>query len=475
MALAEKLLRKPRLSAFFLGGITAAGFAPLFFWPLSLLSLGGVFMLLFSAKNPYTIKDVLFPGWLFGVGFSLASLWWMGAAFRYTGLGGWALAAAPFAILGLSAVMGLWYMATFALAAAVKKHLPKWLFPVALALAWVLMEAVRTQGVYGLPWHLAGYIFAGNLYLIQAAAFGSVLLLSFLAVLLPAAVALTPRQTALIYGALVVCVFGGGAYRVINAPDLSPRGTVSLYHTSLAQDVKWQTPSYKLAHQTIKALQQAPHAAQLVILPETVFTFLKQAAPDLSRMVAEALPQKTGAVFGIPSFREGIYGNTALSVSAEGDVLGSYSKKLLVPFGEFIPLQEFMPAFLKQFAPANAYSAGSGARVLETSIGTGLPVICYEVIFPYHIRQAQKQHNPLFMVNLTNDGWFAGTSGPHQHNAIARLRSVETGLSQVRATNKGISGFIDGYGRVTYRSDVGRSGFLTGSVFEQAPTFGSRK
>ena len=470
MPWAHKFTHKnPKTAAFLLGGFSALGFAPLYLWPISLLCLAVFFKFTFAqnAQNPHPVKLAAVLGWFFGFGFSLASLWWMGGAFRYTNSGWWAIASAPFVITALAGVMGLWYGAVMGLASRFCLKCALALHPLIIATLWATMEALRTLSVYGLPWHLFGYVFAGNLYLIQPAAFGTVIFLSFLGVLFAAAGAYKTQKSAWIYGICVLCVFGVGALRVHTAPPLKPIAQATLYQTSLQQDTKWNTHAYSLAQRTFETLKHTPNQTDLIILPETVFTFLIQAMPDLPDVIDNLTPSKASTVYGIPSFDGKHYYNAAISTSGTGKALGVFDKKLLVPFGEFIPMQTLLPNFFRQFTPANAYSPGITKRHLETSAGEALPVICYEAIFPYHILRAKRKHAPDFIVNLTNDAWFAGTSGPYQHFAIARLRSVETGLSQVRATNRGISAFIDGYGRIQKRTKIEHSGYYSSSIFEQ--------
>jgi apolipoprotein N-acyltransferase len=80
------------------------------------------------------------------------------------------------------------------------------------------------------------------------------------------------------------------------------------------------------------------------------------------------------------------------------------------------------------------------------------PLICYEVIFPGAV--VDPNDRPALIVNVTNDGWFGTSTGPSQHFATARFRSVEEGIPMLRAANTGISGVVDAYGRVETRSNL---------------------
>jgi apolipoprotein N-acyltransferase len=99
-----------------------------------------------------------------------------------------------------------------------------------------------------------------------------------------------------------------------------------------------------------------------------------------------------------------------------------------------------------------------------------LGLICYEAIFPGETVPADPSgERPGLLLNVTNDGWFGFTTGPHQHFAQARLRAVEEGLPLVRAANTGLSAVVDAYGRVLHKLPLGTDGVIDSALPRPAP------
>jgi apolipoprotein N-acyltransferase len=147
--------------------------------------------------------------------------------------------------------------------------------------------------------------------------------------------------------------------------------------------------------------------------------------------------------------------NSAVLVHAGGVAGGRYDKMHLVPFGEYVPLRETFP-WLQTFTP---YEGEYSCRPGESWTRFGVPaggraytfgcLICYEDSDPDLARRYVAGPDPVhFLVNISNDGWFDGTEEHEQHLAICRFRAVEARRAVVRAVNMGISGVIDGDGRV---------------------------
>ena len=167
-------------------------------------------------------------------------------------------------------------------------------------------------------------------------------------------------------------------------------------------------------------------------------------------------------ITGIPRVTQGPEGeawhNGMVALDETGAVRGTFDKFHLVPFGEYVPIR-FLPG-VDRIAPGESdFVPGPGPRTIELpGLPPVSPLICYEVIFPGHV--TDPDHRPAWLLNLTNDAWFGLSTGPHQHFAAARLRTIEEGLPMVRVANTGISGVIDAYGRVLRKLDLGAEGAI---------------
>jgi apolipoprotein N-acyltransferase len=142
-------------------------------------------------------------------------------------------------------------------------------------------------------------------------------------------------------------------------------------------------------------------------------------------------------------------------------VLSVYDKLHLVPFGEFLPFQDWMEklGFEQLTKVQGGFIPGTLHHPLVIPHAPRvLPLICYEAIFPGVV--APGDDRPGWIVNVTNDGWFGISTGPYQHLQQARVRAIEQGLPLVRAANTGISAVIDPVGRIVARLGLGIEGVL---------------
>jgi apolipoprotein N-acyltransferase len=193
-----------------------------------------------------------------------------------------------------------------------------------------------------------------------------------------------------------------------------------------------------------------------LIWPESAFPFLLTREPDALAQIAALLPEGTVLITGAVRAPELPPGqpierayNSVYVIDHDGSVLSVYDKLHLVPFGEFLPFQDFLERLgLMQLTKLpGGFIPGERRRAMSVpKAPLMLPFICYEIIFPGEA--APDGERPGWMLNLTNDGWFGVSTGPYQHLQQARVRAIELGLPLVRAANTGVSAVIDPLGRI---------------------------
>lgn len=418
-------------------------------------------------------------GWAFAFGYHLFGLSWVGEAFlvdaeRF----GWMQ---PFAIIGLPAGLAILTGLAGAAFVWVRRRAPGSPVRDALLFAALFMasEWLRGNILTGFPWNLPVHGWDSVLPVLQATAWLGPYGVSLLVVLaggalLPALAPGPPLRKAA--GALMLILplaaaAGAGSLRLSSAPASMPvvdGVKLRLVQPSIPQREKWR-PDLRAAHFE-KHLQLSRDAAAAgvthVIWPEAATPFLVTESPAALEQIARVAPPGGAVILGTPrrliaqGGDNGRYrhANSVIVVSDTGQIVSTYDKHHLVPFGEYVPLRQWLP--LERLAPGHgSFSEGPGPRTIPVPGAPPFsPMICYEAIFPDAVVDSNLR--PGWLLNLTNDAWFGTSAGPHQHLAAARLRSIEEGLPLVRVASTGISTVIDAYGRIQVRLDIGEEGFV---------------
>lgn len=457
------------------GLVAATSAPPLFFLPALFVAMPILVWCLDGAERMRGWRRLLSPafgiGFAFGLGYFTAALHWLGAAFVQEG--GIYLVVMPFAILGLAAVMALFW----ALATSIA-HLLFWsggAFRVlGLAGALALAEYARGHLFSGFPFDLLGYALTANDEMMQLASIIGVYGLTFLAALASMTIALiwpaderglvrrlVPFFLAV---ALIAGQIGYGNWRLSNT-EVTQRDDmkVRLAQPMIIDHADWTQADPANVMDRLISLSESGtglNGITHLVWPESVFPFFLQDYPDALARIARMLPPDTTLLTGAPRAPvadelardvENPGYNSILAINTDGEIVGSYDKSHLVPFGEYLPLSDFWKLFgLRQFVPGtNGWAPGEGRR-LQQIAGTPafLALVCYEAVFPNDIGDVSKAE---FILNITNDAWFDGSIGPSQHAHHARIRSVETGLPMLRASNTGTTIVTDPLGRIVAR------------------------
>jgi apolipoprotein N-acyltransferase len=460
---------------FCLGLLTVLSLPPVYGLPVLLLVFPIVIWMLESAST----ARALWIGWSFGFGFFAAGTYWMGEAFLVDAARtGWL---APFAVGGLAA--GLAFFPGLGFAAIVwiwrKLHLSASGRVLTFAASWTIMEWLRGHILTGFPWNLLGTVWAGDIWMTavpvaQTASLIGVYGLSLVTIAAAAMPAiLDGRRRSFFICAVVTLIFpallaAGGAVRRSQAPDpalnLVPDIHLRIVQANIDQSLKWVGPlraQHLRDHLEMSAAPTTGPTPTHIVWPEAAVPFAFSNDAEAAAAAASIVPAGgallTGALrFGTDSSDP--Y-NSLHAIGPNAQIIATYDKVHLVPFGEYIPARGILP-FDRLVPNQGDVRAGDSRRPLVVDgLPPFAPLICYEAAFPSEVT-AHGLDRPEWMLNVTNDAWFGKSAGPYQHFATARLRTVEEGLPLVRAANTGISAVIDPWGRITGRLGLGTKGIL---------------
>jgi len=157
------------------------------------------------------------------------------------------------------------------------------------------------------------------------------------------------------------------------------------------------------------------------------------------------------------------YYNSAFFIHPLGKVAGRYDKVHLVPYGEYVPLKQWLPFVDKIVEQVGDFKTGAAGEVLVSEDYRLGVLICYEGIFP-NLSAAMARNGARLLVNITNDAWYGATSAPYQHFSMAVFRAVENRRVLIRSANTGISGFIDPAGRIMGTTPLFEDAVMTREV-----------
>lgn len=457
------------LLAFLAGALTVFGHAPYDFFAVGFVSFPLLVWLLDGATAPpqagwlKRLLPAFATGWWFGFGYFLAGLWWVGGALLVEADDfAWAL---PFAVLGLPAVLALFY----GLAAAIARL--GWSGGLgriaALATAFGIAEWLRTVLFTGFPWNPVGLLAMPTPLLMQSVRIAGTMGMNVLAVLVFAMPALLggrgDRRLGLALALLLVAAHAGYGAWALSRPEPQAGKTlaVRIVQPSVDQSEKWDRAVRDRIFKTLLDLSAAPPAEgkpgpQLIVWPETSIPFLLTDRPDALAAIGELLQPGQMLLAGIVRSEGDAssggavrYYNSVVAIDDAGEIVDAVDKVHLVPFGEYLPFEGLLTSLglRKVVTVPLDFSAGTERHALTLPGGArAVPFICYEVIFPDLVERGTAGAD--MIVTVTNDAWFGDTPGPYQHFRQAQIRAVETGLPVLRAANTGISGMIDGRGRI---------------------------
>lgn len=325
------------------------------------------------------------------------------------------------------------------------------------ALAWISSEYVSVR-IF--PWSLGHPQVAFSIYA-QSADLLGVSVIGFVQLWLIEALWISLEQKKLRWARTVPILLFAAAlaygwlrlqqFRSPAGPEISVALVQANISTAEKRNIKFFVRNRERYEELSKTVAEA---GTIIIWPETVITdFIYDGVTEVAE--DPRLPffgRDVGLLVGLLTFRTPteLY-NSALAVLPSGKVHPPYHKRILMPFGEFMPFARTFP-WLRQMNPtAGDFTAGTSTSVFEYRFGESSaarlsPLICYEDIVPALARDATVQGAQL-LVNMTNDAWFGKSVAPRQHHLIASFRAIENRRFLLRSTNSGLTAIVDPTGQ----------------------------
>jgi apolipoprotein N-acyltransferase len=447
------------LATFVAGAVAVAGFAPLYAWPLPIVSLA----ILFAAWTRETSTRRAFAvGYAFGLGFFLVGVSWVYVSLHDYG-------DMPMILAALAVLLFCAYLALFPAFAgwlAVRFSRPGVARLVLAACAFTLCEFLRGWLFTGFPWISMGTSqvpsspIAG--YAPVAGTYGVTLVMALIAAAF-ASIRVGRRVPRV--SLVAVFVIGVAAALLQNHEWTRSAGApirMALLQGNIPQELKWKDEErVRILVGYREMIAAAP--AKIVVLPETALpAFLDELPPEyLKSLRDEATAHGKEILLGtVERTAPNTYYNSVLPLVAANAV--AYRKRHLVPFGEFVP-NGFKWVLAVLHIPLDDFARGAAVQPALAAGGTTFGVaICYEDLFGSEVIQSLPDAQ--LLLNVSNDAWFGHSLAPEQHLQASQMRALETGRWMVRATNTGATAAIDPQGRVVTRLEDFTRGTLVVDV-----------
>ena len=444
------------IKLFFVGSLTSLIFPPFFLLPIGFIT----FPIFYNFINQVSKKKYIFEnfmrGWFFGFGLNLCLFYWLKNPFLIEEETKNLFFLSYFYILYSSCYFGI---LSVVLNFFKNNNVKLIIFP----LIFVILEIIRSKLFLNFPWNLFTYVISNNIYLINPIKYVGTFGISYFIViilLLPIPILNILKKENfkfniyyIIINLLVIflLLFFSNNQQSQSKLNKESNFDVILYQKNTKQVDKWNLDKMqKRFDDLIYFIENNSNNNNhtLIIFSETEIPYIVKDDDNLLKFLQSKLDKNTTLLIGgiRKNHQSSDYYNTFFSIDHNN--ISYFDKKILVPFGEYVPLKNFFPFITKLTVGNKDFTKGEKERNIKLFNDIYfIPTICYENIFFEKIIDKTNYKNEL-IINITNDAWFGKYQGPYQHFYQSILRSLEYNKYLIRVSNNGISAIVDNNGRV---------------------------
>ena len=454
-----------------LGFLTSLSLPPFNYLIINFITFSLFFIFIFKKKTSRNKNIFFIYGWFFGFGYFASNLYWIAISLTFDPNFKFLI---PVALILIPAFLAIFYglVTYFLFLSNVKKTVSTFLL---FSLLFGFIEFIRGTVLTGFPWNLIAYSFSSNLEIIQVTSLIGTYAFNMLCISFftsPAIFILRKNRTE-----IFVCIFflllpfflyilGDSKKKNFHSLDLVKNDyLIRAIGSNIKLDRFYgnvEAPS--IINELIELSDPNLKTKTFFIWPEGIIPSTNQLQLNNYKFLFNEKFNKNHFFgIGINSEHEGKFFNSFSIYDHEINLIAAYNKVNLVPFGEFLPFENFFRkiGFKSLTNNYQSYSRGKSREIINIKQDNFslkiLPLICYEIIYSGKIF---KKNNFDYIINLSEDGWFGNTVGPQQHFTHSIFRAIESGKYIIRSANNGIAAIINPVGTIEKEIPLGSSGFI---------------
>ena len=396
-------------------------------------------------------------GWMFGFGYFISNLYWITNSLTFEEN---FKPLIPIALILIPLFLGIFYgVVTFSCSffSLNKKFSSILIFSIFFS----FIEFLRSFVLGGFPWNLIVYTWTDYLNFLQILTFigtYSFNLLSVTIFLMPIVLFFNYTKIQKLFflffttSILIINFFYGSItlknYEKINETNLNFVIKIISPKIDINRFFKNENPD-TIILELIKLSKPKSSEKSIFIFPEGALSNIYlENLNNYNYIFSKNFSKEHKIIFGINSINNKKIFNSLVVLDKDLNILAKYNKNKLVPFGEFLPFENFLSQFgLKKITQGySSFSSDNKRKIIDLNGFNIIPLICYEIIYSGRINNNNDDFD--LIINISEDGWFGDSVGPYQHFSHSIFRSIEEGKNLIRSANNGISAFINSKGQI---------------------------
>ena len=461
---------------FFLGLVTSYSLPPFSFVFINFITFPILLILLVSNyhKGRWTSFNI---GWMFGFGYFISNIYWITNALTFEEI---FKPLIPISFILIPLFLGIFYGLITLICSFfnLRKNISSILI---FSFFFSLIEFIRGFVFGGFPWNLIAYSWSDYLEFLQILSFTGTYTLNLLSItifLIPTIIffnfrLITKILTLIFATILIITNFFYGILTIEKNKKVDETNLnfiIKIISPKIEIDRFFQNESPEKTILDLVKLSKPNNVEKTIfIFPEGALANLNlQDLKNYNYIFSENFSDQHKIILGINSKEESNIFNSMVVLDNNANILTKYNKNKLVPFGEFLPFENlFTKLGLKKITQGyQSFTPDNKRNLISVNNINFIPLICYEIIYSGKINK--NNQNFEFIINISEDGWFGNSIGPHQHFAHSIFRAIEEGKNLVRSANNGISAFINTKGQVINKIKSTEKGVIEVKSFRES-------